>query len=116
MALKRNLARSSVLPRILLGEYFRDQFLRLVDQARQQKFAVAVYESCQVTDLQITNAGVMLATNLNLPSETFDLAVIATGHVWPDEEEATRTYFPSPWSGLMEARSMRVTWVLWEHP
>ena len=26
MALKRNLARSSVLPRILLGEYFRDQF------------------------------------------------------------------------------------------
>lgn len=34
---KRNLARSSVLPRILLGEYFRDQFLRLVDQARQQK-------------------------------------------------------------------------------
>ncbi len=83
---------------------FRDQFLRLVDQARQQKFAVAVYESCQVTDLQITNAGVMLATNLDLPSETFDLAVIATGHVWPDEEEATRTYFPSPWSGLMEAK------------
>ncbi len=39
-----------------------------------------------------------------LPSETFDLAVIATGHVWPDEEEATRTYFPSPWSGLMEAK------------
>lgn len=104
MALKRNLARSSVLPRILLGEYFRDQFLRLVDQARQQKFAVAVYESCQVTDLQITNAGVMLATNLDLPSETFDLVVIATGHVWPDEEEATRTYFPSPWSGLMEAK------------
>ncbi|MGQ7111613.1 FAD/NAD(P)-binding protein, partial [Escherichia sp. TWPC-MK] len=40
----------------------------------------------------------------DLPSETFDLAVIATGHVWPDEEEATRTYFPSPWSGLMEAK------------
>ncbi|EMX7617855.1 FAD-NAD(P)-binding protein, partial [Shigella sonnei] len=58
----------------------------------------------QVTDLQITNAGVMLATNQDLPSETFDLAVIATGHVWPDEEEATRTYFPSPWSGLMEAK------------
>lgn len=68
------------------------------------KFAVAVYESCRVTDLQITNAGVMLATNQDLPSETFDLAVIATGHVWPDEEEATRTYFPSPWSGLMEAK------------
>lgn len=101
---KETLHDRQFLPRILLGEYFRDQFLRLVDQARQQKFAVAVYESCQVTDLQITNAGVMLATNQDLPSETFDLAVIATGHVWPDEEEATRTYFPSPWSGLMEVK------------
>lgn len=36
--------------------------------------------------------------------ERFDLAVIATGHVWPEEEEATRAYFPSPWSGLMDAR------------
>ena len=86
---KETLHDRQFLPRILLGEYFRDQFLRLVDQARKQKFAVAVYESCQVTDLQITNAGVMLATNQGLPSETFDLAVIATGHVWPDEEEAT---------------------------
>ncbi|WP_279454520.1 FAD-NAD(P)-binding protein [Escherichia coli] len=101
---KETLHDRQFFPRILLGEYFRDQFLRLVDQARQQKFAVAVYESCQVTDLQITNAGVMLPTNQDLPSETFDLAVIATGHVWPDEEEATRTYFPSPWSGLMEAK------------
>lgn len=54
---------------------------------------MAVYESCRVTDLQITNAGVMLATNQDLPSETFDLAVIATGHVWPDEEEATENVF-----------------------
>ncbi len=30
-------------------------------------------------------------------------AVVATGHVWPDEDETTRAYFPSPWSGLMEA-------------
>ncbi len=26
---------------------------------------------------------------------TFDLAVIATGHVWPDEEEATERIFPA---------------------
>ncbi|VEA82061.1 conserved protein with FAD/NAD(P)-binding domain [Escherichia coli] len=42
---KETLHDRQFLPRILLGEYFRDQFLRLVDQARQQKFAVAVYES-----------------------------------------------------------------------
>ncbi len=38
---KETLHDRQFLPRILLGEYFRDQFLRLVDQARQQKFAVA---------------------------------------------------------------------------
>ena len=92
------------LPRILLGEYFRNCFLQLVEQARQLNFEINVYESCQVTDLQVTDSGVILATNQDLLTETFDLALIATGHVWPDEEEVTRTYFPSPWSGLLEAK------------
>ena len=33
-----------------------------------------------------------------------DLVAIATGHLWPEEERASRQYFPSPWTGLMEAR------------
>lgn len=92
------------LPRILLGEYFRDQFLELVTQARQQGFEVEVHESCQVTDLQATQEGVRLWAQGEAVPDLFDLAVIATGHVWPDEEDATRSYFPSPWSGLMEAQ------------
>ncbi len=90
------------------GRIFPRSIFTIIDRARKQNL-VAVCESCRVTDLQITNAGVMLATNQGLPSETFDLAVIATGHVWPDEEEATRTYF-QPVVSLMEAGSMRVTW------
>src|SRR5690606_11474580 len=35
------------LPRILLGEYFRDQFLALVDAARDKGFDVDVHESCE---------------------------------------------------------------------
>ncbi|WFW62786.1 FAD-NAD(P)-binding protein [Escherichia coli] len=101
---KESLHDRQFLPRILLGEYFRDRFLQLVEQARQQQFEINVYESCQVTDLQVTNSGVLIFTDRDLPVETFDLAVIATGHVWPDEEQASRTYFPSPWSGLMEAK------------
>jgi uncharacterized NAD(P)/FAD-binding protein YdhS len=92
------------LPRILLGEYFRDRFLALVRQAREQGFEVNVHESCEVTDLQATAEGVRLWAKNNPLPEAFDLAVIATGHVWPDESEATRTFFPSPWSGLMEAK------------
>ncbi|MTD25531.1 FAD-NAD(P)-binding protein [Erwinia sorbitola] len=91
------------LPRILLGEYFRDRFLALVEQARRQGFSVEVHENCEVTDLEATDEGVRLWAEGEAAPVLFDLAVIATGHVWPDESEATRTYFPSPWSGLMEA-------------
>lgn len=91
------------LPRILLGEYFRDQFLALVVKARELGFNVQVNESCRVSDLQATKEGVRLWVEEQPVAEVFDLAVLATGHVWPDEEESTRTWFPSPWSGLMEA-------------
>ncbi|MEN0614529.1 FAD-NAD(P)-binding protein [Klebsiella indica] len=92
------------LPRILLGEYFRDRFLALVAQAKEQGFRIQVNESCLVTDLQASEAGVRLWRQNEPTAESFDLAVIATGHVWPAEEESTRSWFPSPWSGLMEAK------------
>lgn len=91
------------LPRILLGEYFRDQFLAMVEQAKERRFEIAVHESCRVTDLEAEEGGVQLWAECQPAPKRFDLVVIATGHVWPDEEEATRSFFPSPWSGLLEA-------------
>lgn len=90
------------LPRILLGEYFRDQFLQLVSLAERQGFNIKVNESSLVNDIQATAEGIVVCTEQAAP-ELFDLAVIATGHVWPDEETLTRTFFPSPWTGLMDA-------------
>lgn len=98
-----SLHRRQFLPRILLGEYFRDRFLAIVAQAKRQGFAVNVQEGCQVTDLEACHDGVRLRTQQEAIPTPFDLAVIATGHVWPDASESTRTFFPSPWSGLMDA-------------
>lgn len=92
------------LPRILLGEYYRDRFLTLVKRAKAQGFDVRVHESCQVTDIEATPDGVRLWTEGTPVAENFDLAVLATGHVWPEEESTPRSFFPSPWSGLMEAK------------
>ncbi len=60
----------------------------------------------RVTDLQITNAGVMLATNQDLPSETFDLAVIATGSrlAWWKKKQPERTFPAQVVQALMEAK------------
>ena len=92
------------LPRILLGEYFRDQFLRLVTEARRSGFEVEVHESSPVSDIHAMPDGVLLEIDGCPVAQRFDLAVVATGHVWPDENACTRTYFPSPWTGLMEAK------------
>ncbi|MCU5775265.1 FAD-NAD(P)-binding protein [Erwiniaceae bacterium BAC15a-03b] len=92
------------LPRILLGDYFRNQFLALVAYAKEHGFEVEVHESCLVTDLEATSEGIGLWTEGASAPVQFDFAVIATGHVWPDEKESTRTFFPSPWSGLMDAK------------
>src|SRR5690606_40261183 len=59
---------------------------------------------CEVTDIEATADGVKLWTEGKLDSKLLDLVVIAIGHVWPEGDEATRSYFPSPWSGLIEAR------------
>lgn len=71
------------LPRILLGEHFRDQFLALVQTARNKGFQINVHEFCEVTDIEATPDGVLLRTEGDSTSKLFDLAVIATGHVWP---------------------------------
>ncbi|WP_343315756.1 FAD-NAD(P)-binding protein [Brucella sp. BE17] len=101
---KTTLHERQFLPRILLGEYFRDQFLALVDIARNNGFDIAVHESCEVTNLEATVKGVKLWADGEPVLKLFDLAVIATGHVWPEEDKASRTYFPSPWSGLIDTR------------
>ncbi|MGE4304825.1 MAG: FAD-NAD(P)-binding protein [Novosphingobium sp.] len=100
---KEGLHERQFLPRILLGEYFRDQFLALVERGRASGFEISVHESCRVTDLEAREDGVWLWAECHGEPRCFDLAVIATGHVWPDEDEATRTFFPSPWSGLLDA-------------
>ncbi|HDS6851451.1 FAD-NAD(P)-binding protein [Enterobacter sp. V87_3] len=101
---KSTLHERQFLPRILLGEYFRDRFLAIVQEAQRRGFAVQVHESAPVTDLDAREDGVTLCVNDAPFEEKFDLAVIATGHVWPEDDEASKTFFPSPWSGLMDAK------------
>lgn len=101
---KETLHQRQFLPRILLGDYFRAQFLQAVRHAQDRGFMVTLYESCEVTDVEATPAGVQLWTDQHTVPLHVDFAVIATGHVWPDEDESTRAFYPSPWSGLMEAK------------
>lgn len=90
-------------PRLLLGEYFRDQLLDLLDKAKRFGGHVDVHESTDVTDIGVGSTGLFLTTATGAEEGPFDRVVLATGHDFPDADEATRSYFPSPWSGLIQA-------------
>jgi uncharacterized NAD(P)/FAD-binding protein YdhS len=45
-----------------------------------------------------------LVTRTGTKEGPFDRVILATGHEFPDGDEATRSYFPSPWSGLIQAQ------------
>lgn len=91
-------------PRLLLGEYFRDQFLALVDGARREGQRIDIREATEVQDILPAQDGLRLLTSAGDEAGPFDRVILATGHEFPDEDEATRSYFPSPWSGLIDAR------------
>jgi uncharacterized NAD(P)/FAD-binding protein YdhS len=87
----------------LLGEYFRDQLLTLVGDARDAGTTVDIHEATEVLDVSNVDDGLFVKTSSGETKGPFDRVVLATGHAFPDEGDATRSYFPSPWSGLIEA-------------
>lgn len=92
------------LPRVILGDYYRDRFLAIVDKAQQTGFEIRVSESSEVTDLQANPDGIALWINHACAPVRVDFAVIATGHLWPEKDVPGRKFFPNPWTGLMEAK------------
>lgn len=88
------------VPRVVLGRYFRDQFRRLVHEARSAGTAIEVCADCRVVDVANRADGVALTwSNVGTAAATavFDHVVLATGHQWPSRQEARPGYFTSPW-------------------
>ena len=90
-------------PRLLLGEYFRDQFQQILQSARSRGIEVIVKDSCEVIDVEAHDDLLNLLTASGEKMGPFDKVVLATGHSFPADDEATDSYFPSPWSGLIKA-------------
>ena len=92
------------LPRVILGDYYRDRLFAIVEKARGSGFAISINESSEVTDLRANPNGVSLWINHASQPVEVDFAAIATGHLWPETDVQTRKFFPSPWTGLMDVQ------------
>lgn len=88
-------------PRLLLGQYYREQFLELVDMARALGMVVSIFKNTEITDIARHGTTIMLRDGGGTSLGPFDRVIIATGHTFAGEEEATQSYYPNPWSGLI---------------
>jgi uncharacterized NAD(P)/FAD-binding protein YdhS len=88
-----------VLPRLLFGEYLRDQFDALLQRAVEIELVTNVHLDCTVTDI-VDQPGrnttlVEIAHGL---TREYDFVVICTGHKWPRRTEGRIPgYFDSPY-------------------
>ena len=94
-------------PRLVLGEFFRDQFNRLLASARRLGHVVDVHTNACVVDIVLQRDDIRLEVQTvesGLIHHSFDYVVMATGHRWPNETQPKPGYFTSPWpaSALQE--------------
>ena len=90
-------------PRLTLGRYYRDEFDALVHAAEAAGHRVELRERTEVTDLVPQPDGrIRVVTDQGEAEADFDRVILATGHNFPEDAESRR-YFPSPWSGLVDA-------------
>lgn len=87
-------------PRLVLGEFFHSQSVKLLERAKASGIQVAVRTRCRVLDVANMVAGMLLTIRPNkgeVTQERFDHVVLATGHQWPATPEIRPGYFLSPW-------------------
>lgn len=100
-------------PRVVLGEFFRDQLRLLLDAARARGHRVEVLTSHEVTDLELRAGDVLVtvAGDGGAPLHwAFDHVVAATGHSRSDATETRPSVFASPYptSALRRIPPVRV--------
>ncbi|WP_244480346.1 FAD/NAD(P)-binding protein [Rhizobium sp. Root1220] len=87
-------------PRVLLGDYFADQFWTLVKRGIAGGHAIDVKASHKISDINLGNADIALKFTRRGGEDgeaNFDHVVMATGHDWPEDTEVSPGYFSSPW-------------------
>lgn len=87
-------------PRLLLGDYMKDGFDRLLEQARDRGIGIEVCTGCVITDVMNDGERITLKVEqkgMPQTSQAFDYVVLATGHQWPEHSEIKPGYFSSPW-------------------
>ncbi|NWJ27573.1 FAD/NAD(P)-binding protein [Rhizobium sp. RM] len=97
--LRRYINEREFYPRLVLGDYFQDQFVQLLAQGKRNGHEIEVYPGHRVVDIELQTDSIRV--RVATPDESFDSifhhVVMATGHNWPKKTEVRSGFFSSPW-------------------
>ena len=86
-------------PRLVLGDYFQEQFSALVDYGVEKGHQIDIRPGHRVSDISLDVDHIRIC--VESPDGKFDAiydhVVMATGHNWPEKTEVQPGYFASPW-------------------
>jgi uncharacterized NAD(P)/FAD-binding protein YdhS len=97
---RSDIAERAFYPRIVLGEFFQDQFRACVTQGRKAGHTIEIKALHRVADIDLHATDIALTAEGpegDIQSYAFDHVVMATGHDWPETTETRPGYFMSPW-------------------
>lgn len=84
-------------PRVVIGDYFREQFETIVAHGREARHVIDVREHTKVVDVVPIDHRFIVHFSVAPRAETFDYVVLATGHCFPSAPETSPGYFAAPW-------------------
>jgi len=89
---------TSILPRLLFGEYLFEQFSSLLAEAERRGMEIKIHYDTHVTDIKDDAKKKKTAIIAGAKTFLFDDVIICCGHVWPHEhEKECAGYFDSPY-------------------
>jgi len=89
---------TSILPRLLFGEYLHEQFEMLLKEAEHRGMEVKIHFKTHVDDIKDDIKKKKTAIIAGDKTYLFDNVIICCGHFWPhDHERELAGYFDSPY-------------------
>lgn len=89
---------SKVYSRLALGHYFKDQYLKCIEDLENQGFGIIEHYGSRVDDLVPVKSNNQIKVKVQGGKNfSFSKVIIATGHMWADQDQPKRGYYASPW-------------------
>ncbi len=96
---RSNINEREFYPRLVLGDYFHDQFAAIVEAGRDRRHTIEVHTGHRVEDIALGTDDIRIRVSCPIGEfdAVYDHVVMATGHSWPAQTEVRPGYFSSPW-------------------